>query len=242
MEGSSLLPLKSFFSSLLAPFIPALCLACKENLREEDSLLCPACVQSLSWIPEDLVCHKCGTPKTDIVCEICHETEQVYDLCRAVFCFSGAVQVLVHELKYNSFRAPAQWFAKAAVAYLEESKVFGEIDLVMPIPLHRVRRRERGYNQSALIAKAIARGLNLEYSEALRRRYYTQSQTHLGKDERMQNLKGAFVLRKDALLRGRRILLVDDVFTTGSTVNESSKLLRSAEAEKVFVLAMARAV
>jgi len=120
---------------------------------------------------------------------------------------------------------------------------FGEgFDCVCAVPLHRVRKRERGYNQSELLARKLASELGLPFVQPIYRRVYTRSQTNLSRQARLQNLAGAFALRKRSDIAGKRVILVDDVFTTGSTVNEAAQTLKDAGAAKVAVLTAARAV
>lgn len=150
------------------------------------------------------------------------------------------MQALIHELKYKGFRSPGEFLAEGMQAYAKGNKEYRDYDLVMAVPLHRVRKRERGYNQSELLARKLAKSLEIPYSEPVRRRCYTQSQTLLSAEQRKDNLRDAFRVRKS--IRGKKIILVDDVFTTGSTVNEISKTLRAAGVAKIAVLTASRAV
>lgn len=175
-------------------------------------------------------------------CDVCHSMQVHFDLARAVFRFEGPIQNLVHALKYEGRRKVAEFFAHEAANYIKTLESFGEADLLIPVPLHKVRARERGYNQSALIAKKLAALLSIEYAEPVYRKRYTKSQTHLHRDERLQNLASAFGLTGAAKLENRKLLLVDDVFTTGSTVNEICGVLQTAAPKSIMVLTMARAI
>ncbi len=115
-----------------------------------------------------------------------------------------------------------------------------ELDLVIPIPLHRRKLKERGFNQAEIIAKFIALYLNLPLvKDNLMRVRFTASQTHLKREERLINVKGAFKVKRRGMLKGKRVLLVDDVYTTGITLNEAAKEIKRAKAE-VYVFTLAR--
>ena len=116
-------------------------------------------------------------------------------------------------------------------------------DLVVPVPLHPKRLQERGFNQSGLLAKEFSRRLGLPISfDLLVRKKWTQPQTRLNRKERLENVKGAFGLCEADAVRGRRILLLDDVFTTGTTLSECAKTLKRAGGSEVHVLTVTRAV
>ncbi|MDZ4121690.1 MAG: ComF family protein [Candidatus Cloacimonadaceae bacterium] len=203
--------------------------------------MCESCLESITRVSEALACPVCGSPDSYKDCEVCWEQQIHFDLCRAVFRFDGAIKDLIHELKYNGLLSPVKWLAEQAVEHIRASGHFDDIDLVIPVPLHKVRIRERGFNPSALIAKVMADMLMLEYQEPVKRRIYTKSQTRLSKEERMKNLHTAFALKPEVELSGRTVLLVDDVFTTGSTINEVSRILRKAKPDRIKVLAISRA-
>jgi ComF family protein len=116
------------------------------------------------------------------------------------------------------------------------------INYIIPVPLHTLRRAERGYNQSYYIAKGLKSVLKIEILEnLLKRRRFTDSQTHLSITERSENVKDAFVLKKNKKISGKNILLLDDVITTGATISECGKLLISGGAVKVFAVSVALA-
>ncbi len=222
-------------------FIPPVCLSCHSRIKRSEYPLCEPCLEAITVLEDEGLCAVCGSPMVDNTCEVCWENTIYFDLGRSVFRFDGAIQQLIHALKYNGSTAVAKWFARRAAEFVRMHQHFGGIDLIMAVPLHRVRRRERGYNQSDLIAKQLARFLGIAYCEPVFRKHYTLSQTRLSKQERLKNLKAAFGLKPNLDLTGKKILLVDDVFTTGSTVNEISKALRAANPAEIRVLAMARA-
>ena len=116
-----------------------------------------------------------------------------------------------------------------------------EFDLIVPVPLHPTKQRERGFNQAAVLAQALSKRTSLPVGKALRRVRYTKTQTAFDRAERMQNLRHAFCLRPRADVQGLRVLLVDDVLTTGSTLSECARVLKKAGASSVYAATAARA-
>jgi ComF family protein len=148
---------------------------------------------------------------------------------------------LVHELKYRGRRRVAERLAEALCARPEVRAVLSADVLLVPVPLHPRRHRERGFNQSELLAQALARRLGLECAPAcLVRRKDTAPQTGLSAAQRRKNLAGAFAVRRRARLLGRVVVLVDDVVTTGATVSACARALREASVAELRVCSAAR--
>jgi ComF family protein len=160
--------------------------------------------------------------------------------------YEGGLRELVHLLKYEQVRPAAGVLGRMlreAIADLEPSFRAAEI-LVVPVPLYSRKLRQRGFNQSEVIVRAALKHagqdrLTLD-TAVLERRRETQTQTGLTRHQRRENIRGAFVVAKPEKVKGREILLVDDVFTTGTTVSECARILRRAGASKVFVATVAR--
>jgi ComF family protein len=154
----------------------------------------------------------------------------------------GVVRFVVLQFKYNrqlQLRHPiAEWLEEA----MNDSRLRPRhFDLVIPVPLHPARLRERGFNQAELLAKILAQKINTPLGCALERIRYTTTQTAFDRVERMENLHGAFRLRKKIGVRGLHVLLVDDILTTGSTLSECARVLREAGARSVYAVTAARA-
>jgi ComF family protein len=150
---------------------------------------------------------------------------------------------VIQALKFDGRQNLARLLGPLLASTFLESWSPGEIDVVVPVPLHPRRRRERGYNQAALLARAMARITGLQCcNRALQRARDTLPQVGLTNPERSRNLKNAFVCPRPALIQGTRVLLIDDVMTTGSTVASASTALLEAGAVRVSVLTVARAV
>jgi len=220
--------------------IPPVCLACHSRLDNAKETICGECKERVALLAEDY-CTKCGSPLVDSICESCAEHSYSFDLHRSVFRYGDVVQSLVHCFKYNERRKVAGYFGSAMRARAAQTDEYSGFDYIIPVPLHRVRRRERGYNQSELLGRELAKGLGIPYRELVSRRLYTLSQTRLTKQQRERNLEGAFRVKRSADLAGKNIIIVDDVFTTGTTVDRISKLLKDKGAAKVAVLTAARA-
>jgi ComF family protein len=214
---------------------PPVCLHCQTRIADQRMWICGSCYDKLETIPEQH-CPRCGYPTPDDYCSNCGEFDYVFGQAKAVFAFDGVAKTLVHALKYEGYSAIATWFARQMHRQIIQEQLFAGTDCLVAIPLHRVRRRERGFNQSELIARALAKLLDKPYAhDLLRRRLHTASQTLLDRKARLQNLHQAFLAGKESP-HGLSILLIDDVFTTGTTVNEAAKTLLTAGAAEVNVM------
>jgi ComF family protein len=219
--------------------LPPRCLSCGEIVVEA-GVLCAACWRGVAFIAAPF-CERCGLPfphEAAGICAACAAAPPHYDRARAVFRYDTASRELVIAFKHadKTHAAPAYgaWMRRAGAALLEEA------DLLVPVPLHWTRLFRRRYNQAALLAYAIDRGRVVP--DLLVRRRPTASQGHLGRSARSRNVTGAFAVRSGAGVAGKRIVLVDDVMTTGATVGECARVLRRAGAARVDVLTLARVV
>ncbi len=196
----------------------------------------------------DPCCACCGLPfdvdvTSGTLCAACDADHPAFDRARSVFAYDAHSKSLVLRLKHGDRTdfAPilAGWMARAAAALLEEA------DVIAPVPLHRMRLIRRRFNQAALLARPLARLCDAEQiPDLLQRVRNTPSQGHLSKLARRRNVAGAFQVRPKyrARLKGRRVLLVDDVFTTGATLGECARVLRRAGADAVDAITVARVV
>ncbi len=154
---------------------------------------------------------------------------------------TGVVRDLIHRFKYSrdeTLRRPlGNWLAEA---FDDRRLADAEPDWIVPVPLHPVRQREREYNQAALLAEWVARRSGIPYRNVLRRMRYTTTQTQFDRRHRMRNLRGAFALRHNVSVIDKHILLVDDVLTTGATLDACSSILLEAGASRVHAITLAR--
>jgi ComF family protein len=239
---------EKIFSKFLDLIYPPKCHICQRFLtddRGEAGHICPECLESLVRITSPL-CPSCGIPfvsrvEEDHLCGDCIRKRPHFDSLAAPFLYEGGIMDAIHQIKYNGRTFIAKSVGGHAASVARER--FGETDnfLIVPVPLHPKRLRERGFNQSLVLARAIAPGLGAEIDFlSLRRVKYTQPQTGMKKAERRRNVRGAFGLAGSPDLKGKTVMLVDDVATTGSTLNECAKVLKKAGCEKVFCLVLAR--
>lgn len=233
----------------LRAILPVDCLSCARPLRTDPiPYVCDACWTRITPISEPR-CACCDRPFASKAattwakfhrCQSCLERPPAYDRAWTLYPYLPPLQDAICALKYRNVFALAKPLAALTVRALPEGL---DADLVVPVPLHPSRLRTREFNQSALIADRVGKHLGRPVSMAnLIRTMATEPQTFLTRSERLRNLRRAFMVRKAELFAERRILLVDDVFTTGATLNECAKVLRSAGAASVSALTLARTI
>jgi ComF family protein len=172
---------------------------------------------------------------TDGICALCRNGYRGFDFAYCYGSYDGPLKDLIHLYKYGRVQSLAAWFIPLLANALPLGSSF---DLVVPVPLHWRRRWQRGFNQAAQLAKGIAKHRGFQYSSLLSRRRWTGSQTALSHHARRGNVAGAFRLRGD--VKGLRILLIDDVMTTGATAGACALILKRAGAKSVTLLTLAR--
>ncbi len=203
--------------------------------------MCAHCESQLPWIFPPL-CPRCGRPQASgILCPTCAQTPGAISVIRSPLRFEGVARRAIHELKYRNLRAIAPALATYLVRSLREAGY--KPDIIVPVPLYPGRARRRGYNQSFLLAREVAKETCTPVSaDALARVREGTSQVHTTSvEERRQNVAGAFACN-EATVSGKRILVVDDVCTTGATLESCAVALRSAGASDVWGLTVAREV
>ena len=191
------------------------------------------------------ICEKCGTPKDmdDPFC-VGDSWDFNFDKIRSLYFFDDALKPYLHLLKYKQYYITGRYFGRQLAKHIDK-EYFKNIDYIIPIPLHHTRYRERGYNQSLMICEGINHKLyNIPIlHKAVKRVKKTSTQTQLTRSERQKNISGIFKIgdRFARDLSGKNILLVDDVFTTGATVNELAKALKAAGIKQVDIWVCSRA-
>lgn len=235
----------AWFDSAIDLLYPRSCSGCGVALGGGRAQLCWDCRADIRPIVPPF-CSWCGNPvegRIDhrYICYHCTDAEPHFTAARCAARFEGVLPRLVHAFKYDE----ALWLAGDLAELLEAcwNTHFQDrrCDGVVPVPLHPARRRARGYNQAALLAEALARRIGRPVLPgALHRMRATETQTHLTARERLHNVSGAFESGPRRRLEGRRILLVDDVMTTGATVSECAKALKKGGAAEVLVVTLAR--
>lgn len=232
-----------FFEVIISTFFPARCLGCKKDIAHQSLILCESCKEKII-IPQTLFCGQCGNrlPNRE---KICHHS--IPYVLGSVFLYEDPLaKNMILALKFKRMESVGVFLGKLLAQYVKNvfnhdvTPLHGMI--VIPIPLSRERFRERGFNQAALLAQSFAEELNLSVEEnVLTRRRHTkpQSQTKQAKD-RIQNVKEVFEVIHSHTLKGKDVVLIDDVTTTGATLESASHVLREAGAKKIIALTVAR--
>jgi ComF family protein len=213
---------------------PQWCIGC----GREGDYICNSCRRSLTHILPP-VCPRCGKPQSDgMLCPACDDENPGIDGIRSPFLFNGVIRQAVHELKYRNLRALAIPMAGLLYDYILDNPVPGEV--LVPVPLHRKRLRERGYNQSALLAKQLGKLTGMPVvDDCLIRKLHTSPQARTANiDERRQNVIDAFSCA-NGKLQGKKVILIDDVTTSGTTLNACAETLKKSGAVAVWGLVMA---
>lgn len=221
------------YSDAVLNFIyPPYCIICKTSLKSGLSLICQTCWQNLPRI-DNTENQKQSRANLDF-----SESEVAKFL--AVWEFNDAVQAVIHEIKFFGKKFFARFVGEELADLIAHDEDYLAADLIIPVPLHRTRLRERGFNQSLLLSQAVFRITNIPVQpEILKRIKYTKPQSKLNAGERQQNVKDAFRVIDRSAVKGKTVILVDDVLTTGSTIRACADSLRSAEVTKVLVLTAA---
>ena len=237
------------FTKLIDLLYPPRCHICESFFQNEKNTgqICQTCLNGFSEINPPL-CPVCRKPFDSIsqenhLCESCLRKRPYYDALGAPYIYEGGIMEGIHLLKYSGRTQLADslgiLLGSFAKSWLQEA----ENSIIIPIPLYPKRLRQRKFNQSLLLARSVNSFLNMDLDYmSLRRTRQTQPQTGLKKDERRKNVKKAFDLIGKPDIAEKTVILIDDVATTGSTLNECAGVLKKAGAEKVFCLVIARAV
>ena len=208
--------MKKLLDSILNLIFPPRCEVCKTNSSE---VLCEQCFQQIKFMKPHLGIH-------------------------SVSIYEGVLRSAIHRFKFKKRKRLAEPLGILLVKYLgsSPSMEMKEMDVIIPVPLHRKRLRERGFNQTELLARVISRYYEVPVTPALERILNTRAQFDLPRAERFRNIAGAFKVCDIKSVYNKRILLLDDIYTTGSTIAECSKSLKTAGARRIEVLTLSRAV
>jgi competence protein ComFC len=233
------------FKAAVSLLYPATCTICRKHVRSGE-YLCDACEAKIVRIVPPF-CETCSEPfegsiTTAFSCANCVNRTIYFDAAVAAYRGRGIVRDVIHELKYKRQMHLRHLVARWLRAALDDERLRNQqFDVIVPVPLHPARQRERGFNQASLLAKLLSAQTSIPCRPVLKRIRYTTTQTALDRSERMENLHNAFRLRKNADVRGLRVLLIDDVLTTGSTLSECARVLKRADACSVHAATAARA-
>ena len=229
-------------SSLADILYPRVCPVCSKVLSG-DELICDVCKSRL--VPANAnICVHCGKilkDKSVCMCKICSVDDTYFEEGRSVFYYNDAIKNALMDFKYHNRRDNAKFFAKSIVDNLGEKIRLWNIDVVVPVPVHKKKLIERGYNQAEILVAELCKLINKECVDALVRVERTKPQKELSRMDRVKNLQKAIIVNDDKInnIIGKNILVVDDIYTTGATVSSSSKVLLESGASKVFFITVA---
>lgn len=233
-------------SCLVQLLYPSRCLGCHQPVTATDTL-CARCEESLPRLLPP-VCERCGAPLAgawdrSAVCPGCRRSAGAFQRARSAYRHDGVIRELLHRVKYQGYRRLGARLGMWLAAYALGAWTIEELDVVVPMPLTAARRAARGFNQAYWLARPVAAALGRPLDErVLIRVGHAPPQVGLSRAARHRNVQGVFAVPRSALAAARRILLVDDVFTTGSTADAASRALRDAGAASVEVLTLAREI
>ncbi|HKM88968.1 MAG TPA: ComF family protein [Candidatus Acidoferrales bacterium] len=243
--------LREAVGGIVALAFPDDCRVCARPLEEPSRVpLCAACLDSFQLIREPF-CATCGRPwvvgahmgAAGPVCALCRRGVYSFDLARSYAAYDDALLRAITLLKHEAIRPLAAWFGSRLAEIARSDPRTLAAGLVVPVPLHPDRLRERGFNQAELLARAVAARLGLPLEpRALERRKPRPPKLKLSRHERWQAARGAYAAVTGSQFDNRRVLLIDDVFTTGATLDACARALRAAGAAHVAALTVARVV
>src|SRR6266513_501064 len=224
---------------------PSVCTICGRSVGAGE-YLCDQCEAKTVRIVAPF-CQKCSEPfegaiTSAFTCANCAHRTIYFDAAVAAYRGRGIVRQIIHDFKYGRQIHLRHLVARWLCAAFDDERLRGrEFDIIVPVPLHPTRQRERGFNQASLLAELLTAQISIPCKPLLKRVRYTTTQTALDRAERMENLHNAFRLRRNANVRGLRVLLIDDVLTTGSTLSECARILKRSGAISVYAATAARA-
>lgn len=218
------------------------CIVCDIELRKQSKYgLCDECKSKLTFI-KDNVCKKCGRLQHDEAdyCLTCQEHKREFDFARSCAVYDDVAKEIVRGIKFGGKKYFAKYMANFLVDRYKDTFENVSIDVVVPVPLTKKKKIERGYNQSWEIAKEFAKAVDLTADDSVAVKIKeTQEQARLSGKEREDNIKGAFEVKNLEIIKDKSVLIIDDVMTTGSTASEIARILKKAKAKHVYLLTFA---
>lgn len=213
--------------------LPRICASCKCKLKNSERIICNECNSNLEIATNERIQYEFqkkflseGIIKDFISPYIFHE--------------DSVIQNIIHVFKYNQNFHIANFLAQSIIKYNSQKLESFDADYIIPVPLHHLRKAERGYNQAAEIARQLSKHVGIKYNpRIIKRNRFTTSQTKFTLEERNRNIRGAFKFNKQLPIKDKKIILVDDVITTGATVSECARILYKNKVESVFAVSAA---
>ena len=233
--------LQETLKTAIAFLYPAKCRVCEAFLEITSvPYICTDCWHDIQLV-EPPWCDICGTPDISGLCDECATNPPRYGKLRSIAFYQTTLQHAIHLFKFQKKKVFAKHLIRMINAHLPTDCCIADYDFMLPVPIHKKRLRERGFNQATLLAKGIAQAEGVPIlTDALIRHRDTVAQSRLDRDARQQNIIGAFEIPNPKVIRDKRILIVDDVFTTGATIREAVNELWNADPAEIDVLTLAR--
>lgn len=241
--------LKGALDALASVVFPGPCRICGQTLTNASRIpICEACLSGFERVTEPM-CGCCGRPFSSAMaaqaaqphCRLCRVNFYSFDRARSFAIHDDALSEAIVLLKYEEVTRLGDWFAARLAEIVSRTSSDWRADVLVPVPLHRERRRERGYNQAEVIARPLAKRLNLKFQpDILVRTKPRPPQLLLSRTERWTSVRGAYATREGAKVDNLRVMLVDDVMTTGATLDACARALKKAGAAAVLGLTVAR--
>jgi len=234
---------------MLGPIInllyPSICRICSKKIDDFNRNICPYCVKKIKErLPP--FCAKCGRQlrgyaESIYTCADCGRDAPHFDRAWSACCYEDTLKNLIHDFKYKKITSLSKDFTALTVNFMKKYNAGKDCQMVISVPMHPDRLFKREINHSDILARDLGRALKIPYSKnILMKIKNTSLQSKLKREARMKNLSSSFSLKNSLIVLDKNILLVDDLFTTGSTVNECSKVLKDAGARYVEVITLAR--
>lgn len=225
--------------------LPPVCPLCNMLIKEDKKTkICVQCRNGFKPIT-GMFCHKCGKPLSDggAHCFQCRNKEYHFEYVRAIGIYEGLLKEAIHKFKYQDKKYLGVPLGKFMVEYMQNMFPWDEISYVVPVPLHTHNKWKRGYNQTVLLGEQIVKEFNKQMiKENLVRHRKTKPQAELVREERLTNLVNAFSVKNTDIFKQKNVLVVDDVCTTGSTIEECAKILKQSGVNKVWGVTLAHGI
>lgn len=237
----AVLVLRRLFRDVVDFCYPELCAVCKKGC-DAGAFLCPACEEAFHELERHAACHRCGAPlATDHApCPFCHGKGVPPLRCvLRIGTFNEPLKDLIHHMKYGRQWGLAEHLARRVIAQKGVAELLDRADVLVPVPLHFLRQFARGFNQAEIIARQLSVASGKRVVRAVSRVRHTPSQTRLSKQERRKNVHKAFRLLNPEAIRGKHVVLIDDVMTTGATLQTIARALRPVKPASISAVVLA---
>ena len=226
---------KNFINSFIDLFFPTFCVVCKKPVAHQDSHICEECFKSIKIITD--MCPVCSGSLEDGKCVFCVGRKVYIDRNICCFDYEDAVKKLISGYKFRGHKRIAKVFSRL---FIDFGIDIPKADIITSVPMTKKKIWKRGYNQSEIFAKELSRQYRLKYLKLLAESKKALVQRELNFTGRFFNILGRYTVLNKSRILGKSIILVDDIFTTGATINECARVLKEAGAEKIFSITMVR--